>query len=121
MNKFIKEQLDKCKIVLPAYNNDSTILNIPKNSGVARKLQDNTSIVVGGSYNVFIENYIINEPETFTLSATWNNGTKPPENKLKIVVIKTMGKMIQVEAIGISTGIHWSGWLPQKSITILEV
>ena len=121
MNKLTKEQLDKCQIVLPPYNDDSTELFIPRSSGAQAKLvaQNASSFVVGQTYQIYVENYVINEPENFTLSANWNQGTKPPENKLNATIVTINGKMIRVDAIGLTTNIRWTGWLPQKAIKAL--
>ena len=35
-------------------------------------------------------------------------------------ILQIMGKMIKVNAIGIGTNNTWLGWLPRKSMHILE-
>lgn len=65
MNKFIKEQLDKSKITLPEYDQDTTELFIRRHAGNALA----TDLLVGYKYLVYVEDYIVHEPENFTLSA----------------------------------------------------
>ena len=116
MNKFILEELQKTKVNLPAYNNQTTELFIPKNNG----LRSAVDIIVGHDYAVYIEDYIINEPSNFTLSANWNNGTKPPENKVYVRILQIMGKMVKVYCKGATAGIIWEGWIPRKGINIID-
>ena len=35
-------------------------------------------------------------------------------------IVQIMGKMIKVNAVGVDTSNTWSGWLPRKSMHILE-
>ena len=56
MNKFILEELQKTKVNLPTYNNQTTELFIPKNNG----LRSAVDIIVGHDYAVYIEDYILN-------------------------------------------------------------
>ena len=39
---------------------------------------------------------------------------------MKIKVDQIMGKMIKVKAVGINDNKPWVGWLPRKSINIIE-
>jgi len=117
MNKFILEQLNKTSIIMPPYDNNTTELFIPKSGGT---IQQSGALMVGDKKVIFIEDYIINEPENFTLSTNWNNGTKPPENRLAVQVLQINGKMIKVISRGVNTQIIWEGWLPQKAIKVIE-
>ena len=113
MNKFIKEQLNKCVIKLPEWNDDTTELII--------SFKNNTKVVdlYGNLFNIKIENYIINEPANFTLSSNWNGGTKPPEHEMKITIVEKRGKMYKVSGEGTTTNIHWEGWLPEKGFSVI--
>lgn len=117
MNKFIKQELDKVKISLPPYNEETLTLVIPKQTSPQFTADD---LQVGGVYVIHIEDYIINEPANFTLSANWNKGTKPDDNRLYAQIASINGKMIGVKTKGVNTNTLWAGWLPRKSITILE-
>lgn len=112
MNKFIKEQLKKCKTKLPDWNDNTTELFISIKS-------KHSDINQSGNLHIKIENYIINEPSTFTLSSNWNGGTKPPENEMIVEIINKAGKMYKVKGFGINTNINWEGWLPEKGFEIL--
>lgn len=113
MNKFIKEQLKKCRIVLPDWDDNTTEMIISTK-------QQKSVINQSGNLHISIENYIINEPATFTLSSNWNGGTKPPENEMIIKIINQTGKMYKVSGTGISTNIYWEGWLPEKGFKIVK-
>lgn len=113
MNKFVKQQLNKCRVVLPPYDDNTTHLHIPY-----QQLQPTTQFNSTDLFTISIKDYIINEPDNFTLSSNWNNGTKPPEHKMQVRMLETRGKMIKVSGNGITTNIYWEGWLPQKGFEI---
>lgn len=106
MNIFIKEQLKKCRVDLPPWNNDTTKIIIP--------LVSNNNLELT-TRQIYIKNYVLNEPPNFTLSHEWNNDTVPPENKMYVKILETRGKMIKVEGKGVYSNIPWVGWLPQAS------
>ena len=113
MNKELIDELNKCKLAnIPDFDSEDLELIIPK--------YNNIDLLPNLYYNIKVEDYIINEPETFTLSSNWNRGTRPPEELLSIKVEEIQGKMIKVDAIGKSTNKVWNGWLPRKAITVLE-
>lgn len=107
MNRFIKEQLDKCRVQLPKYDDSTTHLYIPRDTPV-EEIQEKKP------EKIYIMGYVINEPPSFNLSEQWNNNTVPPENVMEVTVIETRGKMIKVKGKGVTTGEEWCGWLPQK-------
>lgn len=112
MNKLIKEQLDKLKDLLPEYDDDTLELFIPKASGIAE-------FSVGDTLCIKIADYVLNPYEGFTLQDNWNNGTVPPDHIMYVQIIKITGSMIRVSGRGENKQ-FWEGWLPKKSITILE-
>lgn len=113
MNKDIEKELNKCKIAkIPEYSEDILEIVINKHS--------NLDVLENHYYQVKLEDYIVHEPDNFNLSSNWNNGQKPPEVLMVIKVEKIVGKMIKVEGIGKESAIVWSGWLPRKSVEILE-
>ena len=114
MNKFIKEQLNKCNIELPSWDESTTQLIIPSYSEhIDRGYKNNPE------YDIYIQNYVIMEPPDFTLSHQWNNDTVPPENKMHVKIVDTRGKMTKVAGRGITTNIPWEGWLPNKSFNVI--
>ena len=115
MNKFIKKELEKCRIKLPEYNDDTTYLFIPRNEDV-KNLEE---LKINHFYLFEVADYIINEPPTFTLSANWNGGTYPPEKRLNCEVLEFVGKMVKVLSEGETTHIRWEGFLPRKSIKMV--
>lgn len=116
LNKFIKKELEKCRIKLPEYNDDTTYLFIPRNEDV-KNLEE---LKINHFYLFEVADYIINEPPTFTLSANWNGGTYPPEKRLNCEVLEFVGKMVKVLSEGETTHIRWEGYLPRKSIKVVK-
>lgn len=111
MNKFIKEQLKNCRVNLPYWDDKTTELFIPKNQ------QHMTT--PDARCEIKIKPYVINEPDNFTLSIDWNNGTTPPEEYMVVKLIDNKGKMTRVQGIGKNTGIMWEGWLPEKCFRLM--
>lgn len=123
MNPLIKEQLNKIKkIKLPPFDDNTTVITLEKSNEAvtATLLQEDCC------YLISVEDYILNPPDGFTLHTNWNNNIIPKHKTMKVDVTKIMGKMVKVNAIGydmknqVDTNDMWSGWLPQKSITIIE-
>ena len=121
INPLIKEQLDKItKIELPNFD-DERIISIKKTGSYS-----DSYFNVGDCYLICVEDYILNPPNGFTLHSNWNSNKIPKHKFMKIDVLQTMGKMVRVNSIGydfknhIDTGDMWEGWLPKKSITIVE-
>lgn len=122
MNPLIKDQLSKIRRVrIPQYDEFTTQLKLLKSDG-----KITNSLQVDNCYLISVEDYILNPPEGFTLHTNWNNNIVPKHKFMKIDVIQIMGKMVKVNSIGfdmknqIDTVDMWLGWLPQKSIKIIE-
>lgn len=116
MNKFIRQQLKKCRLPLPEWDDKTTTLVIPMNTSGTSVYTSNSN----KNFEIQIKDYIINEPRNFTLSSNWNNGTKPPEHVLiNVNYISTVGKMSKIGGTGKTTGIYWEGWLPEKGFEII--
>ena len=122
MNPIVKAQLEKVKNAsLPNYNEETTHLIIPKTT---QKVQQ--GLIENKCYLIQVEEYIVKPFEGFTLHDNWNGGTHPLHRFLKCEVIQKMGKMIKVNSVGfdfknkLDTNDLWTGWLPEKSIKILE-
>ena len=73
-----------------------------------------------------LADYIIHPSENFTLASNWNKGVVPKSKTIKAMVSQMLGKMIKVDAVGLSEGGADSGdvymglWLPQGGIKILK-
>ena len=118
MNSFIKEQLKKCKVAeVPNLEQAKEVLFIPKK-------EPEKEPELNHYYIIELEDYVINEPEGFTLSANWNKGTKPTCSYYKVQVVQLLGKMVKVSGISYdvinSTDLSdvWTGWLPRASFHI---
>lgn len=124
MNWIIKEQLEKVRAQMSEYNNDSTLIHIYKSDTDVPA----NDFIVGKTYRILIADYIINEPENFTLSSNWNKGVIPTSKCLNALVTKIAGNMIQFNCVGFNQDLNqikedtYIGlWLPKKAITILGV
>lgn len=120
MNKFIEEELNKCKLAAVEQVSDTEYL-------IKKKTVEDIGFEVNKYYIVELENYIINPPETFTLSANWNNDVVPKSKNLKVMVTQIMGKMIKVDGCGFDietnsdlNDIYLGLWLPQGGVKILK-
>ena len=115
MNKFIKEQLNKCKIAnIPEFDDDTTELLIQ-----GANKSNKVDFELGLEYNIEVEDYIIHPYPGFTLHDNWNKGIVPTDKQMHVLITKDMGKMICVQAIGLNDNKVWGGWLPKKSCKIL--
>lgn len=121
MNPLIKKQLQKMHFLDGKWDDSTLKISIPKNSIGAYTLQE------GGCYIIKVEDYIIHPFDGFNLHDNWNNGTHPNHLFMKCEVSQKMGKMIKLNTVGydynnqLDTNDLWSGWLPEKSIKIIEV
>lgn len=122
MNPLIKQQLEKCKVaVIPTFDDDTTILNIPKGTIVTV-----SPFEVGRCYLVELADYILNPPPDFTLAINWNQGSIPKHKYYKCEINKLMGNMVKIQGCGYlpdtqeDTFDMWAGWVPQKGIKLLQ-
>lgn len=116
MNKFTKRELQKLdNLIIDEWDDTTTHLVIPRDGISVKSLGFN----IGDKFTIQLEGYIINQPPNFTLSENWNQGTFPPEEILDVEVLRVMGKMIGVRAIGKETQKVWEGWLPQKGFKVI--
>lgn len=122
MNPLIKKQLLKVRRVdLSDIEDEIEVINIRKvDSKVSSKVELN------GCYIISVEDYILKPPEGFTLHANWNNNIAPKHKFMKVDICQIVGKMVKVNSIGyepqrgVDIPDSWSGWLPEKSIKIIE-
>lgn len=122
INPLVKEQLEKlAEKKLCQFDDDTYVIDIKKNTTITgEQLKENEC------YIITVEDYILHPPEGFTLHTNWNNNIIPKHSAMKIDVCKVMGKMVKVNSIGydlknqVDTNDVWVGWLPQKSITVIE-
>lgn len=122
MNPLIKEQLKKInRVKVPSFDENTQTITLLKSD-----IQSTDSLQEDRCYLISVEDYILNPPEGFTLHSNWNNNIVPKHKFMKIDVSKIMGKMVKVNSVGydmkhqVDCNDVWSGWLPRKSITIIE-
>lgn len=113
------EELKKCKFAkIETVNSNALEYYIPMHKAVS--MDD----ITGKCYLLEFEDYIINPPHNFTLHSQWNNNIIPTHKRYNCEVVKLMGKMMYVNGIAIEDGKAttemWCGWLPQKSVKIIE-
>ena len=123
INPLIKDQLSKIRrIEVPAVNDSTNVITLHKD----QIKQASSGLHEDCCYLISVEDYILNPPDGFTLHTNWNNNIAPKHKVMKVDVTKIMGKMVKVNSMGydmknqVDTNDMWSGWLPQKSITIIE-
>ena len=118
MNKYIKEELGKCKLAkVPEFDDSTTHMVVPKSkTGVASFLR---KFELNHMYLIKVADYILHPFEGFTLHSVWNHNIIPTDAEMLVDVIDVRGSLYKVEAVGKNDGKHWSGWLPLKSIEII--
>lgn len=96
MNKFIKEQLLKCKVAnIPDFNDNTTQIFIPKVTCCkTAEILNNEKLKLNTCYLVKLEDYITNPYPGFNLHDNWNKGIIPKYSCMKIFVKNKLGKMI---------------------------
>lgn len=122
MNKWIKEQLKKCKVAeIPEFSDETTLIVIKKSCGQSlNSVQSVEDIIVGHFYKIEVENYIINPYPGFALHDDWNQGIIPKDKFMNCEIKQIMNRMVKIEAVGADTNNQWSGWLPRKSFKVIE-
>lgn len=122
MNPLLLQQLKKIKAVkLPEYDETTINLVIPK-----QEVLKITSVEVGHYYLLELADYLLHPSDSFTLHQNWNNNIIPKDHYMKAEVSQILGKMIKIQGVGYdyatSTDLDtvWEGWVPLKSVNILE-
>lgn len=120
MNNIIKKQLENVKIAnLPDWDSNTTHLIIKKGQRL-----DSEAVQIDHYYLIELADYVINEPEGFSLSSNWNNGITPKDKNMKCCVTSLMGNMIKIDGVGFDVvnqkdlNSTFSGWVPKKAIKI---
>lgn len=120
MNSLIKQQLEKCKVAqVPSFNETDTEIFIPKK-------QPEPTVQVNKYYLIELEDYILHEPDGFTLSANWNRGSVPTCKHYIALITQSMGKMFKTECTGYDVSSQstlekqWKGWLPREGFHIIK-
>lgn len=124
INSIIKKELDKCKNILPEYDENTTYIFIPRQSTEIKK-----EIVLQRDFYYIIKlaKYILYPPENFTLDSNWNHGIHPKSEYMIVTPIKFVGKMIQFDGCGYDyyndknlDDVYNGLWLPQGGIEVIE-
>lgn len=120
MNKFIEEELNKCKLVDIKFISDTEIL-IKKKESIDKIIQLNNY------YLIELENYILHPNINFTLAENWNKGIIPKSKYLKCMIVQIMGKMIKIDGSGYDiennndlNDVYLGLWLPIGGIKIIK-
>lgn len=123
MNKYVKEQLLKCKTPIPEFNDNTTELLIK--TTYVKEFEGE----LDSEYNYIIqlEPYIINPPDTFTLADNWNKGVIPKSKYLYCNPKNIIGKMVQFDAVGYDaenqkylSDKYIDLWIPRKGFKIIS-
>ena len=120
MNRLIREQLNKISVAnIPEFDDNTKEIFIPKFN------QD--KYIVGMYYTICLDDSLLIEDSSSVLASNWNNNSFPKSKYMKVEIIKTLGKMINVNGVGYDYINHtnmnyiWSGWLPVQQIKKIEV
>lgn len=119
MNKIIKEQLDNVLNVKINYSDSDTTIVIPK----LKSIQSN-NLVLNNIYLVLFDKNV--QDKESSLCSNWNRGRVPSQLKYKCEVLQKMGKVYQLNGIGVSDDgqdlpdVYWYGWVPADMITVIE-
>lgn len=134
MNNLILDQLNMLKSYNYIIDDNAEIINFTDNMQSVKFIKNinatysiSNTLEVEKNYIVELANYIVNEPDGFTLSTQWNAGVVPKSNILKLTVLEIRGKMCRIRGIGYDL-LHNKNlddsynnlWLPIKSIKILN-
>lgn len=122
MNNIVKKELDRCKNILPEYDENTTYIFIPKQSN-----NKSIELNIGRYFIIKLAKYILYPPENFTLDSNWNHGIHPKSEYMLVTPIKFVGKMIQFDGCGYDyyndknlDDVYNGLWLPQGGIEVIE-
>lgn len=119
MNKFIKEQLLKCRVAeIPEVDDSVTEIIIPKKG--SKPHVENVDLLCGGRYDIEVADYIIKPYKGFDLHERWNDNRVPTDKQMDVVVDTIRGSMVLVHGKGIHDGKYWGGYLPKKSFKVIR-
>jgi len=115
MDKSIKEQLAKCRVIaVPKYKDSDTEIVFGK-----QDKERDAGLQVSHCYEIRVDDYIIHPYSGFTLHDNWNKGVIPTDFEMNAEIMQILGKMIKIHAIGKNDGMQWEGWIPIKSMQVL--
>lgn len=124
MNKFILEQLQKCKVAkILGDPNDYTKMIIPKvvvdpNDYIVAPI---ATFRVGQHYIIEIDDSLITPGEWYnTIHTQWNTNNPPLSKRYQCEVVQFAGKMMKIKGSSLDTKLHWEGWLPKGNVTLLQ-
>lgn len=122
MTPLVKKQLQKCKVaIIPPYDDNTTHLIIEHATA-----QEAQSCIPNHCYLIELEDYLVNPPPTFAFHINWNGNNIPKSKHYKCECLQLMGKMVKINGVGfdwenqVDLYDMWSGWLPLKSIKIIQ-
>ena len=120
MNKFIEEQLQKCKVAEVEAVSDVEF-------HIKQKKSTEQIFQLNNYYILELADYIIHPNENFTLASNWNKGIVPQSKYLQCMITQILGKMIKVDGCGYSlddsafnNDTYLGLWLPMGGIKIIK-
>ena len=125
MNKFIIEQLHKCKVAKVIGDpKDEIIIYVNKTTV---NPQDYIPVVpaatfqIGHWYEIEIEDCMLIPCDWYnTIHSQWNKNNPPVDKHLKCEVIQIAGKMVRIKGTSFETKREWTGWLPKSNIILIQ-
>lgn len=124
MNKYIKEQLKKCKVcTVPYFDEDTTDLIIPLYQLNATQQE----LILNHYYIIRLSSSVFNPPQTSVLASNWNKGVIPKSEYMMIMYKKSVGEMIQVDGCGwdndrsaSKSDAYLDLWLPRNAFSVIK-
>lgn len=121
MNDVVKRELEKVRATLPEYDDNTSVITIPKRTSVEDPYAKGLCCVLQ------LAPYIMKEPPNFSLSSNWNKGVIPSSEYLKVEIVDVYGNMIKVDGIGYDyttktdkQDTYLALWLPKQGTSIVE-
>lgn len=124
MNSRIKNQLLKINVnLLPNFDENASEIFIPciANKGISTDFEKDYK------YRIELANYLLTDNENFNFHTNWNKGVVPKDIIMDVIILEVNTKMIKIHGYGIDiktetlTGNEWEGWLPKKSVKIIDI
>ena len=124
MNDRIKKQLMKINPnLLPTFDEhaEEIVIHCTSAKGISTDFEKDYK------YRIELANYLLTDNEYFNFHTNWNKGVVPKDIIMDVIILEANTKMIKIHGYGIDTktetltGNEWEGWLPKKSVKIIDI
>ncbi len=119
MNRIIKEELEKVRVPLPYYDDNTTYIIIEGNTAT------DILVRINHEYIIMLHDSVLNKSSG--LSSNWNRGITPKSKYLLVMVTKITGNMVLVDGCGYDIKLEESLkdsyidlWLPKSLFKVIS-